>query len=357
MQDRSDINTIHYKIKLKRTSTPLQVFEKMQKKVQKKGATKNWTYTINSENESLSVDFGDEKSETFCLSFDDKKTCEGFCKVFFPLSGELFDDEKKSEFKSLINMIFSAKTLFSTIEITDEYGITESYLDSKKNKIVLRDLTNDETKRAERLFSEGHKDIREFIIALMYDYRDLPYSEDFIPYISKHIGLNKIMFWDSNSYLEEFFPSFVDSFLCETTEYDGKGRLYDINDYYGDMNGTYFSVYAFIDGIENITHYAENKSGWDPKSTQVIRLYYNKYLPLLETEDTDFGKCILAYRFFVSTLDYLKFKYVGKSSKSNDFIDNMLVNGIRAMLYENNRNALEEALAEFWKNNKKYAMI
>ena len=343
----SDQTTIFYKLKLKRTRTPMEVFEKMQKSVKKKGATKNWICTVDSEAQSMSIDFGDEKSETFCLYFDEKKTCNGFCKVYFPLSGELFDDEKKSEFKALLNMIYSARTSFAEMEITDDYGISESFLDAKVNKIALRELTEDETNRAKSLTADGHTNIREFITALMYDYRRLPYSEDFIPYINRRIGYSRIMFWESNSYLEEFFNPFVNSFLLETTEYQDKGRLYTVKDYYGDLNSVCFSVSAFIFGIETLTGYHIHEKGWDSKSTQVLRLYYNKCLPLIESEDSDLGKCIAAYRFLVSIMDYLGFKYVGRGSKYNDLIDESLVNGVKAMLNEHDHNALSEALGKF----------
>lgn len=352
MQDMSDQTTIFYTLKLKRTRTPMEVFEKMQKSVKKKGATKNWTCTIDSDQQAMIVDFGDKKSEDFCLSFDDKKVCEGFCKVFFPLSGELFDDEKKSEFKALLNMLYSARTSFSEMKITDDYGISESFLDSKVNKIVLRELTEDETKRAERLFADGHTNIKDFITALMYDYRDLPYSKDFIPYINRRIGIRPIMFWDQFDDISDFFGAFADSFLYETTEYQDKGRLYTVNDYYGELNGVFFSVHAFIFGIETITGYHIYEKGWDPKSTQVLRLYYNKCLPLIEAEKSDFGKCVAVYRFFVSVMDYLGFKYVGKGSKYNDLIDEFLANGVKAMLNEGNYDALEKAVNEF---HKKYS--
>lgn len=335
--------TLFYKLKLKRTKTPQEIFEKMSKAVKKKGATKNWTYTIDNENMRFCIDFGDGKSENFCLSFDDKKICNSFCKVFFPLSGELFDDEKKSEFKALINMLYSARTSFAEMKITDDYGISESFLDSKVNKIVLRELSGDEMSRAERLFADGRRDIREFITALMYDYRDMPYSEDYIPYINKRIGQCPFMFWPQFD-SKDFFLAFIDSFLYETTEYKDMGRLYTVDDYYGDLNGVFFSVHAFFVGIQTLTGNFIYKKGADPKSTQVLRLYYNKLLPMLEAEKTDFGRCILSYRFFVSIMDYLGFRYVGNDARQHSLIDEALLSGVRAMLSGGGRNALWEAV-------------
>lgn len=344
MQDQT---TIFYKLKLKRTRSPMEVIEKMQKCVKKKGATKNWECRVDSEAQSMSIDFNDGMSETFCISFDEKKVCDDFCKVCFPLSGELFDDEKKSEFKALLNMIYSVRTSFSEMKITDDYGVSESFLDSKENKIALRELTEDETDRAKRLVADGHTSLKDFITALMFDYRGLPYSEDFIPYINRRIGQYPIMFWDSHYIIEKFFESFADSFLFETTEYQNKGRLYTVKDYYSDLNGVFFSVYAFVFALETLTGYHIWEKGWDPKSTQVLRLYYNKTLPLIEEESTDLGKCTVAYRFFVSILEYLGFKYVGRGNKYNDLIDEELAKAVNDMLNGGDRETYKKALKAF----------
>lgn len=339
-----DQTTLFYKLKLKRTRTPTEVFEKMSKSVKKKGATKNWV--CNYDEKYFAIDFGDEKSETFRISFDEKKVCNEFCKVFFPLSGDEFDDEKKSEFKALLNMIYSARTSFSEMEITDDYGISESFLDTKVNKIALRELTDEEIERARRLFEEGRTEIKEFINALMFDYRELPYSEDFIPYINRRIGQDPIMFWRGNSYLKDFYPSFIDSFLYETTEYKNQGRLYKVHDYYDELNGVFFSVMAFFEGIETVTGYHVFEKGGDPKSTQVLRLYYNKCLPLIEAENDAFGKCVLAYRFFVSSLEYLGFKISRCERREGDFICENLANAVKAMLDGGNHDEYIKAVAE-----------
>lgn len=345
MQDQT---TIFYKLKLKRTRSPMEVIEKMQKCVKKKGATKNWTCTVDSEAQSMSIDFGDGMSETFCLSFNEKKVCDDLCKICFPLSGELFDDEKKSEFKALLNMIYSVRTSFSEMKITDDYGISESYLDSKVNKIVLRELTEDEADRAKRLVADGHTSLKDFITALMFDYRGLPYSEDFIPYINRRIRHCPIPMWNTSNKIEEFFDAFVDSFLFETTEYQNQGRLYTVRDYGCDLNGVFFSITAFAFGLETLTGYHIHEKGWDPKSTQVLRLYYNKTLPLIEAESTDLGKCTVAYRFFVSILDYLGFKYVGRGEKYNDLIDEELANAVKDRLNGGDYETFSKVLMRFW---------
>ncbi len=350
MSDTRDSTTLFYKLKLKRTRKPVEVFEKMAKSVKKRGATKNWVCEYD-END-FRIDFGDEMSETFVMRFDEKKVCEDFCKVFFPLSGELFDDEKKSEFKALINMIYSARTSFSHMEITDDYGISESFLDTKVNKIALRELTEEELERAKRLFDAGHTTIKDFIIALMIDLRGLEYREDYYAYINTN---SSWFLTDTDKEEHDFFNSFVESFLFETTEYKDQGRLYDVEDYYGDLNGVTFSTMAFDSGMEDVTDLFHLGRGTDPKYTQVLRLYTNKYLPLLEKEQEPFGRCLLAYRFFLSIFDYLGFKYVGRGDKYPTLILEETAACIKTMLenkdpdaYHNYEKAVEVEYERLW---------
>lgn len=96
------------------------------------------------------------------------------------------------------------------------------------------------------MFKDGHTEIKEFITALMYDYREMSYSEDFLPYINRRVGQAPIMFWASKNKLGDYYVSFIDSFLYETTEYMNQGRLRKVSDYYSDLNGVFFSVMAFL---------------------------------------------------------------------------------------------------------------
>ena len=337
-----DLTTLFYKLKLKRTRKPLEVFEKMAKSVKKRGATKNWICTYDEEH--FLIDFGDGLNETFAVRFDEKKVCNGFCKVTFPLSGELFDDEKKSEFKALLNMIYSVRTSFSEMEITDDYGISESFLDSKTNKIVLRELNDGEIERANRIFNEGHTSIKEFITALIFDLRELPYSDNIFPYIISHLGQSILQFWDSFDKFSDYYEAFTESFLYETAEYKNQGRLFKVSDYYGELNGVFFSVYAFLNGINEITDLHHYDKGGDPKETQVLRLYHNKYLPLLEQETDEYNKCVLAYRFFMSILEYLGFTYVGKTEKKVKYISNELAEAVKDFLENDNCDLYQDAL-------------
>lgn len=353
MNNASEYNTIFFKLRLKRTRTPEEVFEKMRKYIKNKPAARKWTAQI-SDSSLFQLNFNDDKSETLSILFDEKKTYEGFCKVCFPLSGEFFENEKQSEFKTLINMIHSARTSFADMRITDDYGISESFLDSKTNKIILRELDEEELKRAERIFKNGQTNLREFITAVIYDYRGLSYSEDFISFINRNVGQCPIAFWEScDGQLRDFFSSFVDSFLYETVEYKNMGRLCSLADYYSDLNGIFFAVWSLISGMEVVLGYANADNGHDPKSTQVMRLYKNKYFPLTNAAESDFERCILVYRFLVSCMDYLGFKYVGTNKDNReDFISGRLASAVKNLIDKPNSETyrnLSDAVASEYK--------
>lgn len=302
-------DTIFFTLKLKRGRTPVELFEKMKKSVKPKGATKNWVCEVDGNGEIFSIDFNDEKSEAFVLSFDEKNVCEGFCKVYFPLEGDDFDDEKKSEFKALMNLLYSARTFFSKMEISDDYGITASFLDSKKYKITLRMLNSEETDRAKRIFNSGHTGLREFIIALLFDLRGLDFAEDY----KSSINMNAASAGAVRRYEDEafLFGAFVDSFLYETAEYQNKGLLRKTPEYFdSDFNSVLFSVSAFQIGIRQLIGMDRFRAA-DAKSGQVLRLYEHSFLALYNEEKDAFNKCVLGYRYFVSIYEYLGFRYAG----------------------------------------------
>ena len=304
-------DTIFYRLKLKRTKTPMDVIEKMKKSVKKKGATKNWICEVDDENEQMFIDFGDGRSETFALSFDDK-ICDNFCKVDFPLEGELFDDEKKSEFKALLNMIYSARTYFSEMTITDDYGRAADFMESKKYKLNLRELTESEMNHLKELYDMGYQKHTDLIMAIVYEGLEIPFSEDFHEHINKNVPFYEDFLSRSELELRPFF----ETYLYETAGYKDQGRVPDIPDYYMELSGLYFSVAAFVDIAHELYKFRDywDKSyhGFGVKHAQLRRYYKDKIYPLLDAEGDDFEKCVLAYRFFLSAYDYCGFKFVGK---------------------------------------------
>ena len=155
---------------------------------------------------------------------------------------------------------------------------------------------------------------------------------------------------DISAEKKHFYSEFVHSFLYETSGYKEYDRIYESPQYVGDINGLIFSIGAFVTGILHILSMDKMFFGFEPKMSQVLRLYNTKYQPLMETETNDFGKCVLTYRFIVSAYDYLGFRYVGITKTGNDNISSELAGAIRAYIDKGDRQRYIKALdSEFVK--------
>jgi hypothetical protein len=308
-------DTIFFSIKLKKTRTSEEVFEKMKKKIKKQGVTKRWSYSI--ENDTMIVDFGDKMSENFCISFNNKE-CQGFCKMCFPTEGEYFDNEKKSEFKALLNMIISAKSMFSQMKITDDYGIAEDYIESKKYKLNLRELTEQEILFAHDVYdnlrennmSESYSDFLRLVVMKALD---IPVTADYNDYINENI-----MTKDNDDIREKMFPIF-ETYLYETAEFKGK-RLMEYSEFEYSTDSPGFAVMTFMLAANELYCYRDfyelgNKCISWGKYPQIHKFYRDKVYPQLDKMPDGFEKCCLAFRFFQSTFDYCGFKFVGKLKK------------------------------------------
>lgn len=317
-------DTIYYKGKLKRGKKPLEVFEKIKKAIKKKGPTKDWVCTIDEAEEKLYIVFPDGESENFVLNFNEKGEFKDFCKIYFPLEGKFYEDGK-SEFKALLDVLYKVKSVFHHIEITDDYGLAESYWDSKRFKFDFRELTSEEEERVRRLYSEGYVSHENLLRAIMAE--DMEMSiEDLCKYVNIDI-----------EYMSDLFPKIfrtLETYLYETAEFQKEGRLCELPDYqYHILGKVPHSVFAFLEGMSWIfldgtgyetTLNMNQKSSFSEKDAQVCLLFREKFVPLFAEENDSLNRCLLAYRYFVSVYDYLGFKYVGRGKGIKTVMDEIL---------------------------------
>lgn len=314
-------DTIFYKGKLKRGKDPLLVFEKIKKGIRKKGPTKDWICTVDEDGQFLCIAFPDGKSESFVLQFKEKGEFDGFCKVYFPLEGELYEDGK-SEFKALLDALYKAKSMFHSIEITDDYGLAEGYWDSKRFKLDFRNLTAEEDTRVRRLYFQGNTTQEQLLLAVMAEDMEMPVDE-LRDYINIHIDFQGEQFSKIHHTLG--------SYLYETAEFQKEGRLCEMPGWqYYDLGKVSFSEFAFVEGISwlfldgtgpETTISLEKKRAFSQKDAQVGLLFREKFAPLFMKEKNSLEKCILAYRYFVSVYDYLGFRYVGRIKDQKSVMD------------------------------------
>lgn len=308
-------DTIFFHLQLKRTRTPEEVFTKMTKKIKKKGPTKNWTYNV--EDDYMVIDFNDDGSETFYVEFIDK-VADGSCKVDFLLGGEGYDD-KQSEFVALMDMLYAARTSFSKMEISDDFGLAAAYLEGKRFKMKLRELTDNEMEKAKQLYQMGYVKYTDFIMALCYMDLEIPFGERYQRYVNMKLFFARDHLRTGS--LEPFFATY----LYELAEYQDMGRTCELPDFDSDPCGVMFSRWAFTEGAEFLFYIDldHNPMGGE-KYAQVRRLYIEKVLPILKEGDDSFDKCVLAYQYFVSIFEYSGFKRVEKMNFPEECYDRTL---------------------------------
>ncbi len=298
-------DTIFYSLTLKSTKTPKQVFEKIQKKVKPKGPTAKWTVSI--EGDSLALDFGDGASETFCLNFQ-KKQASGSCKVAFPMDGELFENEKKSEWKTLIAILHSLQSMCTEIKVDDDYDIAGEYFESLDYPFGIRELTAEENARLDRIFQQGFQNHEAFLLQIFCEDTKREYPKKWDDAI--HPGIK----------LREPFPKISavwETYIFETSTlkkqslreiYQDEVRIIDGKPWvWGDPPAEVYTFGLGVGSLFSCYNFMDNTWG---RGAYVTRYYRDKFLPLFEQAD-DYGKCRLAYQFMLSVYDYCKFTFVG----------------------------------------------
>lgn len=301
-------DTIFYSLKLKANKKPEQVFEKIQKKVKSKGPTEKWSISI--DGNSLVIDFGDGASETFCLDFH-KKQAAGACKTAFPMDGELFENEKKSEWKTLISILHSIKSMCSEIQVDDDYSIAGEYFQSLDYKFDIRELKPNEIARLDQLFQQGYQNYETFLLKIFCDDTQRKYPKHWDEAINPGVKLRGTFPKISAVWETYIFETSTLKKQCLREIYKDDVRIidgkYHINGdppaeiyTFGLGVGSLFSCYDFIDNT------------WG-RGANVTKYYHDKFLPVFKNAD-DYGKCRLAYQFMLSVYEYCKFTFVGKDN-------------------------------------------
>lgn len=311
--------TIFYKGKLKRTRTPEDVFQKIKVSVKPKGITKLWT--IQDSENCLVIDFGDNTSDNLVFDFKDK-LIDGFCKTCFEgvSENENAVEHGEKQLEAVFKLFYSIIKMFSTLEISDDYGLWDDFIDSKRYKIQIRELTKDETTRVKTLYDLGFVFYQDLIWKMIADDLGIPHeklhSSDFI---CSDRGKNRLTwrFYRGSKVPCQIFAKWLD----ETSAYKEKGRLCNmsVEEYYGnsEVSEVEFAVDAFVSGCANLfladfIEYKRHGCTFGPKHGQAVRLFEDKFLPLFNAETDAYKQCILAYRYVVSVYDYAGFKFLGK---------------------------------------------
>lgn len=300
-------NTIFYKGTLKRTGSPKAVYEKCLAAIKKSGPTKNWKCTFDEAKQRVEVDFGDGESEIMVFEFADKKL-DGSCNVCFPMEEQKRD--KKSATFACMKMLYSLKKLFRDLEVNDDCGAWEAYLETMKYSVRFRELTEAETARVKEAFDAGCTNHEEMLVEFIREDLHIPEGDP----LDKHI-ITDLM----NPYEEHRILSLLETWLYKTCTYENQGRVSEISKgSETELNIFSLSLSAFTLGVEEMffdsfaMYYfpEDDQHAFGVKHALVRRLFREKFAPAFKVAD-EYEKCILAYRFFLSVLEFAGFEYVG----------------------------------------------
>ena len=333
---------INYSGKKKRSYSTDEIYTKIMKELKKNKLDKIWG--CKKENDCISIDFQDGVSDVFYLSFN-KNDFSGYCRVKYNGGTEI------TTLENLLNILFILKPKLTKLEVTDDYEICEAYLKNKKIKIELIELNTEDIEKLRVIYEEGYKDYRIFILTYIArslkveSYKDLYMNCDVetLPACSETEELYK-----------EIVQRIFETYLYETAIYKEKERVFDTGFYdknnkveYMGLCAAGFDSYAFACGMLLIIGDKQEHSSFGVRDSNVKRFYRDKICDMLKKEKDDFEQCIIAYRFFISILEYTGFKFVGKADK---FFNEST--HFRAIKWRNNIISCEEALNYYLDNNK-----
>lgn len=304
----SDLIDIEYKGKIKNTYMEDDVFDKIKKYIKRNKLDKVWD--CETDKSCITIKFNDNKSDNFYIDIDNQKF-SGYCRI---------DNDSslgKSTLEKLIDMLFSIKSIFSKIELEDEYSLCKDIFKNKSLKIKLRELTEDELLRIKKICDNGCKDYKEFILTcIAQDLRVPSYKELYINPVIKEINIKAHINQDEIDFYNQIF----ETWLYETTEYKNEGRFcntefFDTNSiYYQELGSLGFDSYAFYNGMTNLIINSNEQRNFTMgvRDSNVKKLYKEKVYPMLQEEKDLYNQCVIVYRYFVSILDYTGFKFIGK---------------------------------------------
>ncbi len=313
------MNTVFCSGCLKRGKEAYDLFEVLEKQIKKKGPTAKWELLLADVNK-IDLNFNDECSETFTFEFDTKNAFSVICKI-------ALEPGTDGQFEALFDMLYKAQKLFKEIKVSDDFGLAESYWNSKQYKFVFRELTEAEAERVKVFVRDGGKPHEEMLRSFMAE--DMGMSlEAFKTYINPEIAMNSAM----NSTEYPSICSSLESYLYETASFSGE-RLCEMDDFkYYDMGNVGFSVFAFTQGLAWIfldgSGFSEQLSKEKKKTVtsqeaQIWQMYRDFFIPLYEASTGDTEKLMTVYRYFVSAYDFLGFRFEGIDENHKSFIDKL----------------------------------
>lgn len=259
-----------------------------------------WTYE--SDNETLTVDFNDGKSELLVLSPQgDKRDIDGFCKLFL---------ENPDDYTRIFDLFYSVKNMIYLFDFSDDFGMWDDYVASKNPcKISLRELTAEEENLLNR-FGVTNQSGNLLLGIIGADIKKDKNDKITYRYLVDNINPNIMLARDIVSWETLETYGILETWVYETMTYKNYGRVCDISE---ETRGLKTSLAAFDFGIaETVFGIFGGSTG--AKQAQIRKLYENCMRKKMDIEHDG----VIMFRFVLSVLDYLGFKRVGRKSKGTE---------------------------------------
>ncbi|MBP3339854.1 MAG: hypothetical protein J6L69_10685 [Lachnospiraceae bacterium] len=279
-------NTIFYNGNLKKKHSVDELYEIIIEYIE----SISWTYNFCEE--GLIVDFND-KSEKLCFLLKENRL-SGFCKNL---------STKDELFYQIFDLFLKIKPMFSKLDVSDDIGLWNDYIASKKPcEIIMRPLTVEEKEYVENF----DKDLscEQVLYRIIYndinknDNKAMAYEYLYYQYLLDNINPNV---YNSDPEVYDGIIGILETWIYESMEYKNYGKVCEIDK---NIKGLKNALLTFQFAIAE-TVFGYWGGTFDSKHSQIRKLYKEEIESKKVSMDQDFETM---YRFVLSVLDYLGFK-------------------------------------------------
>lgn len=275
---------------------------------------KNKVWACQLQDDTITINFNDGISDEFVLSVEKNKFCD-YCRVSYD---EMADE---TTLEKLLDMLFAIKRVFRKIEVDDDYSICEAYLKSKEIKIELVDLTEQDIATVNKIYNDGYKDYREFLLTYIARGLNLATYKDL--YVNANV-VERILANNTEELYKEMVFNALETWLYETALYKQQrfyeNEFHNVNNRmeYHALGSIAFDMVACCNGIQRIISKSVKKTtSFGIRDAHVQKLYREKVAEMLNQEENQYEQCVIAYRFLKSIMRYTNFEFVGKDESRN----------------------------------------
>ena len=292
---------VHVDCTLKRGYSPASVYSKFEKIIKPTGIMKKWK--LMQTDSTVTVDFADDTM--FTLLFDGQHF-DGDCPTVHDSEEPI--DKKSADYKKM-KLIYALKSICKEYCITDDGTAWFRYLESMRYKAYFRQLTDEETALVRRYCEMGVDAPERLVTTHIYHTLRLNSLDEF-----------KALSKSKDSVFAEYFPfaGTVEQWAKRTCLFRGEPVKMPAINHTSGFEPICLAIHAQSACINemhtlcvNPDHRFDTRNVFGAAHGILRRMLYDDFVPAIKQAEDNLSKCLLAYRVFVSALDYNGLEYVG----------------------------------------------